>query len=88
MAVDPDYRCAAMLIYGTKLVVLPYQRDEMAVDKKISPRLYTCTNPCAMLHTHAHMHKCWIQYTHVNIHDNLKDVILGLIVSYVCTYCM
>ena len=81
MAVDPDYRCAAMLIYGTKLVVLPYQRDEMTVDKKFSPRLYTCTNPCTKFYTHAHIHKCG--YTHVNVHDNLKYVRMSVIVLYI-----
>ncbi|XP_040551209.1 cleavage and polyadenylation specificity factor subunit 1-like isoform X2 [Gallus gallus] len=28
--VDPDGRCAVMLIYGTRLVVLPFRRDSLA----------------------------------------------------------
>ncbi|XP_009882840.1 PREDICTED: cleavage and polyadenylation specificity factor subunit 1, partial [Charadrius vociferus] len=28
--VDPDGRCAVMLIYGTRLVVLPFRRDTLA----------------------------------------------------------
>lgn len=27
--VDPDGRCAVMLIYGTRLVVLPFRRDTL-----------------------------------------------------------
>ncbi|XP_053916543.1 cleavage and polyadenylation specificity factor subunit 1-like [Cuculus canorus] len=30
--VDPDGRCAAMLIYGTRLVVLPFRRDSLSDD--------------------------------------------------------
>ncbi|KAL3859426.1 hypothetical protein ACJMK2_009649 [Sinanodonta woodiana] len=30
--VDPDGRCAAMLIYGTKMVILPFQKDIFAED--------------------------------------------------------
>lgn len=28
--VDPDGRCAVMLIYGTRLVVLPFRRDSLS----------------------------------------------------------
>ena len=28
--VDPDGRCPAMLIYGTRLVVLPFRRESLA----------------------------------------------------------
>ncbi|XP_071821020.1 cleavage and polyadenylation specificity factor subunit 1-like isoform X2 [Apostichopus japonicus] len=30
--VDPDFRCAVMLIYGTSLVVLPFKRETMGDD--------------------------------------------------------
>jgi cleavage and polyadenylation specificity factor subunit 1 len=36
IAVDPECRCAVMLVYRTKLAVLPYQKDELTTDKKSS----------------------------------------------------
>lgn len=33
--VDPDGRCAAMLIYGTKIVVLPFRKDLATDDPEL-----------------------------------------------------
>ena len=41
IAVDPECRCAVMLVYRTKLAVLPYQKDELTTDKKSSTRYNT-----------------------------------------------
>uniref|UniRef100_A0A8C4Q1K6 Cleavage and polyadenylation specificity factor subunit 1 n=1 Tax=Eptatretus burgeri TaxID=7764 RepID=A0A8C4Q1K6_EPTBU len=35
--VDPDGRCAVMLIYGTRLVVLPFKRDSISDDTEPVP---------------------------------------------------
>ena len=35
--VDPDHRCAGMLIYNTKLVILPIQQGDIRKASKKSP---------------------------------------------------
>lgn len=32
--VDPENRCAVMLIYGTKLVVLPFRKDTLSDEQE------------------------------------------------------
>lgn len=33
--VDPENRCAVMLIYGTKLVVLPFRKDTLTDEQEL-----------------------------------------------------
>lgn len=33
--VDPENRCAVMLIYGTKLVVLPFRKDTLTDEQEV-----------------------------------------------------
>ncbi|MEQ2200945.1 Cleavage and polyadenylation specificity factor subunit 1 [Xenoophorus captivus] len=33
--VDPENRCAVMLVYGTKLVVLPFRKDTLTDEQEI-----------------------------------------------------
>ena len=41
--VDPDNRCAAMLIHNTRLAILPFQQDELArPDKKHATGWVVC----------------------------------------------
>lgn len=32
--VDPENRCAVMLVYGTKLVVLPFRKDTLTDEQE------------------------------------------------------
>lgn len=42
--VDPENRCAVMLIYGTKLVVLPFRKDTLTDEQEVGVgEGYCCT---------------------------------------------
>lgn len=42
--VDPENRCAVMLIYGTKLVVLPFRKDTLTDEQEVGVgEGYSCT---------------------------------------------
>lgn len=42
--VDPENRCAVMLIYGTKLIVLPFRKDTLTDEQEVGVgEGYSCT---------------------------------------------
>ena len=44
--VDPDNRCAAMLIHNTRLAILPFQQDELARSDKKQATGWDCVCVC------------------------------------------
>lgn len=48
--VDPENRCAVMLIYGTKLVVLPFRKDTLTDEQELGVgEGYACSLEHALL---------------------------------------